>query len=1131
MNVHSAYQQVRSFITGLLPTHREGTPPPTCAHESLEPRLLLQAEPVPTLSIAAPVATASEEGPESATFSITLDAAVAEPITARFDLGGTAQRNKDYELLVGGQAFTGNSVTFPAGQRVVNVQMRPVDDTLLENPETVRMTLVNATGYSLAADASQRSATATIEDNEPTLSLTAVDPEASEEGADTGTIRISREGSTQAPVMAVLRVGGTARLGVDYELVANGAVLDGTTVLVPSGNTFVDVTIRPIDDLQVEPTETVVLSLANAPEYNVAEDVNLRSATVGLLDNEPTLAIAATDAEATETGPGTGAFEITREGTRQGELTVAFRTGGNARRNQDYELLVGGEVVTGNTVVIPDGQAAVQVVVRPIDDFLVENPETVVMTLQGSRQYILPSDRSTASASVTIEDDESAVSIVAVDAEASEEGPSTATFQVSRDGTTLGDLPVRFRAGGNARRGQDYDLFIGGEILEGNIVTIPEGASSINVVLRPIDDGLVEPTETVVLSILNARDYRLAEDRGLLSASATIEDNEPTLSIMMMDEEACEEDFDTAVFRVMREGSNQREVVANLRMNGTARVNQDVQMMVNGEPMEGHTVTIPAGQDSVDVVMMPMDDQMVERPETMTMTLMRSRAFNMPEDQAAMTGSAVLIDNEPTVVVGAMDAEAAEPGTNEGVFRIGRDGSTQGDLEVAFNVGGNARRNTDYELVFNDEVFTGNTVTIPDGQIFVDVRVRPLDDTTVEKTESVVLALRNTRAYMLSDDASLRRATVDLLDDEPTLSMSVIDAEAGEEGPNPAAFRIARAGSTLQDVQVRIRTGGTARRNQDYELLVGGSVVTGNTVTIPAGAVSVTVTVQPIDDNLVENEETITLALLNARDYKLVDDPAQLSGEVTLTDNEPTVSMTVIDADAGEEGPNEATFRVTREGSSQGPLDVTFRLTGNARLGQDYDLIANGEALTGNTVTLPAGNTFVDVIMRPIDDAAVEPTETMGFGLVNTNRYVLTDDVAQRSATVEITDNEPVLSVMATVEQATEGGSPAVFRINREGSQQQPVTVQFRLSGSAVRGRDYTLTTTDGAAVDGNTVTIPAGAGFVDVAVQPLDDEQVETREMVTLTVVNGSGYVLVENQALRSDTIDLIDNDTDAVV
>ena len=593
MNVHNAYQQVRDLIAGLRPTHREGTPPmggpcataplATCVYESLEPRLLLQAEPVPTLSIAALDAAAGEEGPETAVFRITLDEAQSEAIAARFNTAGTADRNKDYELLLGGEVFTANTVTIPAGQTFVSVVMRPVDDTLLENIETVRLALVNANGYRLAANADQRSATATIEDNEPTLSLSAVDPEASEEGANTGTIRITREGSTQAPVMAVVRLNGSAKHNADYELWVNGTAVEGNTVLVPSGRTFVDVTVQPMDDMRVERTEIVTLSLVNSREYNVADDPSLRRASVEMLDNEPTLTIVANDAEAGETGPGTAAFQIIREGTNQGDLAVAFRANGSARRNRDYDLLVGGEVVTGNTVTIPDGATTVDLVVRPSDDILVERPETVVITLRGSRQYVLSSDRSLLSASAVIEDDESAVSIVALDAEGGEDGFGTAAFQVARDGTTLGDLPVRFRANGSARRGQDYDLLVGGEVLEGNIVTIPDGQSTVNLVLQPIDDALVERTETVVLGVLNARDYRLAEDPDLRRASATIEDNEPTLSIMMIDDQADEEGLDPAVFRIMREGSNQQEVVANLRMNGSASVNRDCQMMVNGE--------------------------------------------------------------------------------------------------------------------------------------------------------------------------------------------------------------------------------------------------------------------------------------------------------------------------------------------------------------------------------------------------------------------------------------------------------------------------------------------------------------------------------------------------------------------
>ncbi len=86
-----------------------------------------------------------------------------------------------------------------------------------------------------------------------------------------------------------------------------------------------------------------------------------------------TVNVTATDAAASEQGPGTGQFTFTRSGPTTGALTVNFTIGGTASAS-DYVALPA-------TVVIPDGLASTTLLVTPVDDVLVENSETVVLTL------------------------------------------------------------------------------------------------------------------------------------------------------------------------------------------------------------------------------------------------------------------------------------------------------------------------------------------------------------------------------------------------------------------------------------------------------------------------------------------------------------------------------------------------------------------------------------------------------------------------------------------------------------------------------------------------------------------------------------------------------------------------------
>src|SRR6185369_5920382 len=71
---------------------------------------------------------------------------------------------------------------------------------------------------------------------------------------------------------------------------------------------------------------------------------------------------------------------------------------------------------------------------------------------------------------------------------------------------------------------------------------------------------------------------------------------------------------------------------------------------------------------------------------------------------------------------------------------------------------------------------------------------------------------------------------------------------------DPAVFTVTRTGSAAFPMTVFYHVGGTALNGVDYVGLPG-------TVTIPTGAVSATIEVDPIDDFLVEPTETVIIKI------------------------------------------------------------------------------------------------------------------------------------------------------------------------------------------------------------------------------------------------------------------------------
>lgn len=85
------------------------------------------------------------------------------------------------------------------------------------------------------------------------VGVAALDPSAAEP-SDPGVFRVRRFGSTAGALTVPFSVSGTATAGADYSGL-------GTSVVIPDGASFTDLTVSVIDDFVVEPVETVTLVL------------------------------------------------------------------------------------------------------------------------------------------------------------------------------------------------------------------------------------------------------------------------------------------------------------------------------------------------------------------------------------------------------------------------------------------------------------------------------------------------------------------------------------------------------------------------------------------------------------------------------------------------------------------------------------------------------------------------------------------------------------------------------------------------------------------------------------------------------------------------------------------------------
>jgi hypothetical protein len=384
------------------------------------------------------------------------------------------------------------------------------------------------------------------------VNLYATDPDASENPgapnidppADPAVFTVRRFGETNDGIVVDYEVSGTASNGVDY------VRLPGQ-VNIPAGASSAQIVVRPIDDVLVEGTETVVLTLVpTCPQclfvnppclppvttncYPIGPD---NRAVAYIHDNDPVgtnfppeVHLVTPRDGTTFVGPtnillGADAFDrdgsVTKVEFFQGDRSLGLATG-PLRTPFGMWLLTWSNVAPGHYAVTAHATDNVGATT-------VSAPANITVVTNSSPPPPLTNRPP-------------AVNIVARDPFASEGmdfwmhdwdanrwaidiwnpwhvnigGTNTATFVVRRHGATNDPLTVSYEIGGTASNGVDYVALPGS-------VTVPAGKRTAQIVVTPIDDSLSEGIETVVLTVRPSPAYTVGVP---LRAAAIIIDND-----------------------------------------------------------------------------------------------------------------------------------------------------------------------------------------------------------------------------------------------------------------------------------------------------------------------------------------------------------------------------------------------------------------------------------------------------------------------------------------------------------------------------------------------------------------------------------------------------------------------------
>ena len=320
----------------------------------------------------------------------------------------------------------------------------------------------------------------------------------------------------------------------------------------------------------------------------------------------------------------------------------------------------------------------------------------------------------------------------------------------------------------------------------------------------------------------------------------------------------------------------------------------------------------------------------------------------------------------------------------------------------------------------------------------------------------------------------------------PVIGITV-DKSRVNEGER-VTYTVTASTAPASNLVIAIASGGEATEGDDpmdgddYSEILG-------TVTLPAGQTSVSFTADIFVDNVIEDEEDLTVTLTE----QFGTDPDYDVGPTNQT-------RTVIEANGSDLDPR-LTVTASNQSVEGGTVTFTVRTTVESNRDIDFEVSLSGTS-TGDAdyvlpddddYSIPAGARSTEIQIQARRDDAVEPDETLIFTLLadapsggRVAEYSLGDSVSS-TVTIESPDlPEMTLLGGGTVAEGRSGS----FRIVADSPVTEDTSVNYQIGGTTTNGTDFDVLT--------GTVIMRAGTASVSIPVNFINDDVVfEPSDMI----------------------------------
>ncbi|MBD2551535.1 S8 family serine peptidase, partial [Microcystis elabens FACHB-917] len=248
----------------------------------------------PAISVAISSASVAEDGTYNIVYTFSRTGPNSSELTVYYTLSGTATAGVDFSTL---PSSGSSAITFAAGASTATLTIDPTADLDAESDETVELTLVSGSGYSIAT--TDPVVASIINDDLPAISVAissasfAKDGSASvaEDGTDDLVYTFSRTGPNSSELTVYYTLSGTATAGVDFSTLPSSG---SSAITFAAGTSTATLTIDPTADVDAESDETVELTLVSGSGYSIATTDPVVASIIN--DDLPAISVAISSA-------------------------------------------------------------------------------------------------------------------------------------------------------------------------------------------------------------------------------------------------------------------------------------------------------------------------------------------------------------------------------------------------------------------------------------------------------------------------------------------------------------------------------------------------------------------------------------------------------------------------------------------------------------------------------------------------------------------------------------------------------------------------------------------------------------------------------------------------------------------